>query len=104
MKNNHISYGYIWKHFDSKKCTQDLWKAATNYISKHNIKAHFFNEWRDPQIYYNNFEISETSLWTNSSYTKFIDYIDRLGGIFYYRWGDAPIKGIAVSIFVDKQK
>ena len=28
--------------------------------------------------------------------------MDKLGGIYYYRWGDAPIKTIGVSLFMRK--
>ena len=33
-----------------------------------------------------------------------INYIDHLGGICYVRWGDTPIKPIAISLFVPLNK
>jgi Glycolipid 2-alpha-mannosyltransferase len=68
------------------------------------LKSKFFSEWSEPKIYYNNFEISSLSLWTSAEYKLFIDFIDDTGGIFYERWGDAPIKGIAVSILIDRNE
>ena len=38
----------------------------------------------------------------SQEYQEFIEYIDHLGGIYYRRWGDAPIKTIAVSMFVPR--
>jgi len=55
-------------------------------------------------MFYNNFEISALSLWTSQQYQDYIDYIDLLGGIYYHRWGDAPIKTIAVTLFLRKEE
>ena len=102
MRDRQILYGYSWQHWDSKACTTGLWQATRTYINRTHIKPYFFDEWKDPQLYYNNFEISKMSLWLSSDYARFIEYVDRLGGMFYHRWGDAPIKSIAVSLFVPK--
>lgn len=104
MRQKHLVYGYNWQNLDSYQCTYGLWNATRAYINDTKLRTQFFNEWRDPQIYYNNFEISDLSLWLSKDYANFIDYIDKLGGIYYHRWGDAPIKGIAVSMFVPKSK
>ncbi|KAF8990320.1 nucleotide-diphospho-sugar transferase [Cyathus striatus] len=39
---------------------------------------------------YNNFEISHRNVWESTLYTKFFEYLDKAGGFFYERWGDAP--------------
>ena len=39
-------------------------------------------------------------MWMSRDYANYIEYIDRTGGIYYYRWGDAPIKSIAVTMFL----
>ena len=55
-------------------------------------------------MYYNNFEVSALSLWRSPDYQHYIEYVDSLGGIYYYRWGDAPIKSLAVALFVPSTK
>ena len=102
MQERSIQYGYILIHYDSLLCTKGLWDAVESYIKLNNIRSQF--EWKEPMIYYNNFELSDLSIWTSPLYKRFIDYIDRLGGIFYHRWGDAPIKSLAVSLFVPENK
>ena len=104
MSDNNILYGYVWEHRDAMNCVTDLWNATERYILQHNIPPNAFPEWKSPKLYYNNFEISSMALWRSQEYRSFIDYIDQLGGIYYHRWGDAPIKGIAVSLFVPKNK
>ena len=104
MRDHQVDYGYSWIHLDSHTCTRGLWEATDSYVAQHNIHYHFYDEWPSPKIYYNNFEISALRVWRSAEYQQFIDYIDRQGGIYYHRWGDAPIKGIAVSLFIPKSR
>ena len=93
----------MWKWWDSHDCTKGLWEGTKRYITQNAIKPTYFDEWEAPRMFYNNFEISALSLWLSAEYRAFIEYIDQLGGIYYYRWGDAPIKGLALSLFVEWQ-
>jgi len=102
MRDSGLKYGYVKIHQDALECTYGLWQAAERYIRLKRIKPTFFAEWIDPMIYYNNFEVSALSIWLSQDFTDFINFIDNLGGIYYHRWGDAPIKSIAVSMFVPK--
>ena len=104
MREHDMTYGYIWKFLDNYDCTYGLWNATREYIQKQQITPHFFHEWKEPSLYYNNFEIARFDIWKSKSYITYIDYLDRLGGIYYHRWGDAPIKGLAVSLFIPKNK
>lgn len=104
MRKRHLKYGYVHAVLDDLFFTVNLWESARDYINNVSITPYFFNNWPKNQVYYNNFEVSRLSLWLSDDYQKFFDYIDRLGGIYYYRWGDAPIKTIAVSIFVQQNE
>ncbi|KIJ48935.1 glycosyltransferase family 15 protein [Sphaerobolus stellatus SS14] len=48
--------------------------------------------------FYNNWEISHRNLWTSPVYTAFFEYLDKIGGFFYERWGDAPVHSFGVSL------
>ena len=104
MHSNHLDYGYVWRHLDASVCVTGLWQAAQEFLRNTTIKPEFFHKWTEPYIFYNNFEVSRLSLWLSADYRRYIDYIDRKGGIYYHRWGDAPIKGIAVSIFIPRER
>ena len=104
MRNRNLSYGYSWRHLDSSTCTVGLWDATWRHINRTGIKPGFFAEWLEPQLYYNNFEISKMSTWLSKGYADYVEYLDHLGGMYFHRWGDAPIKGIAVSLFVPKSE
>ena len=103
MAKNEILYGYNNKTTDEENCVYKLWEYTEQYIEKENIKTSFFKNWIKGEIFFSNFELSALSLWTSTFYKEYINYIDHLGGIFYFRWGDAPIKSLAVSMFVPKQ-
>lgn len=51
-----------------------------------------------PIMYYNNFFITDTAFWRRDDVQELIDEIDKNGSIFYYRWGDAPLHTIIVSL------
>ena len=41
--------------------------------------------------FWNNFEIGAFSIYRNSDYLAYFDFLDKAGGFFYERWGDAPV-------------
>ena len=56
------------------------------------------------QVFYNNFEISHASVWTSSKFTAWFQAVQAARGIYTTRWGDAPIRTLAVSMFVDPKR
>ena len=104
MKQNKLIYGYHDIKPDDKIYVKGLWEATDHFILSHKIKPQFFYEWPYHKVYYTNFEISRLDFWLSKEYREFVDYVDRLGGIYFHRWGDAPIKTIGVSLFVPDTK
>lgn len=37
-------------------------------------------------------------------YTEYFEYLDRTGGFYYERWGDAPVHSIAATFFLPKEE
>ena len=101
MRLHRFQYGTILS--DSYDCTTGLWKAVRNYTKQKHLQSAYFDKWTEPMIFFNNFEISALSLWTSEWYQDYVNFIDMLGGIYYHRWGDAPIKSIAVTLFVPEE-
>jgi len=104
MQRQQFVYGFVKVFREIPDWTQGLWDAARQYINVMSVKTEFFNQWPHNNMFYNNFEISRMSFWLSDDYQRFMTYIDRLGGIYYHRWGDAPIKSIAISMFVPRQR
>ncbi|KAF8588713.1 glycosyltransferase family 15 protein [Ramaria rubella] len=61
------------------------------------------NDWT-MRAFYNNWEISHRSVWSSDLYTAFFEYLDRAGGFFYERWGDALVHshGVSMSLRADQ--
>ena len=102
MRDRKIQYGFTTVVSDYGPCVVGLWPAIVSYMKERNIKSQF--RWPRGRIYWNNFEISDMSVWRSPEYRDYIEYIDRLGGIYYHRWGDATIKTAAVTLFVPKDR
>ena len=56
-----------------------------------------------PVMYYNNFCITRPSLWNSKEIKNIINEIDKLGYIFYYRWGDAPLHTLIMTLYDNKK-
>ena len=102
MQENDLIYGFRHIWLDSPLYVARLWNSVKQYSENANIKPKFC--WPHRKIFYNNFEVSRQSLWRSKEYEDYFNFIDSLGGIYKYRWGDAPIKSLALSLFVSPNK
>jgi len=67
MDRHRLQYGYIylWKLPDEVNWTKYLWEAAKLYKKTRQIESQYFDSWTEPHAFFNNFEISDLSLWTS---------------------------------------
>ena len=79
MKKNKYTYGYRIINYDSPVCVAGLWSIVKAYHKLKNIKAQFFERWTEPAQFYNNFEISDMSLWRSQEYKEYISFMDEIG-------------------------
>ena len=110
MEAKDLWYGYIVMLKEDPEVVKGLWSATNEYIRGENIQVKgmgritdHIGEWNQ-LYYYNNFEISKLSFGRSPEYQKFFFYLDQLRGIYMHRWGDAPIRTFAVSMFVPDDK
>lgn len=66
--------------------------------------VHEYLEGWSPIIYYNNFFITDMRFWRRPDVQELVDEIDKKGSIFYYRWGDAPLHTLIVSLMAGPDK
>ena len=104
MKEHDILYGYNAIVIESPLCMIGLWEAASNYMKLLKLESQYLKRWPRFGMFYNNFEISNLRIWRSREYRGFMRHVDGLGGIYKYRWGDAPIKSIALAMFVSPEK
>ena len=54
-------------------------------------------------VFFNNFEIASFALYRNATYLSFFDFLDKIGGFFYERWGDASVHTFYMTFMLDKR-
>ncbi|KAJ1972554.1 hypothetical protein H4R35_004608 [Dimargaris xerosporica] len=114
MKTNDIKYGFTITLHEFDETVKTLWQSTQQFIIENPDLIHPHNtvDWltSDRGSSYNlchfwtNFEIIDMSLLRSKAYEKFFDFMDHQGGIFYERWGDAPLRSLAVTMFLPKQQ
>lgn len=104
MATNNMLYSYLDIVQEEKKCYTNLWDLAELHLSDTHREPTFYNEWPEGVVFYNNFEISHQSVWQSPEVSAWMDTVRKSRGIYLSRWGDAPIRTLAVSMFVDPMR
>jgi len=98
----------LYLYPDGADCVQGLWDAARQFVQtlpeEQRLAIPMLDEWADGAAVYNNFEISHASVWRDPVVRSFFDFIDHHGGIYHIRWGDAPLRSIAVSLVLKESQ
>ena len=61
-----------------------------------------YDLFRQVPIFYNNFELASFDIFKNKRYVEYFTYLDDIGGIYDYRWGDAPIRYLGLSMTTNR--
>lgn len=122
MEDNNKTYGFTINLYDSPESIPTLWPETMTFLAAHPEYIHPNNamDWlkdstRRPEInrrakgystchFWSNFEIADMEFWRSQAYEDYFDHLDRAGGFFYERWGDAPVHSIALGLFEDASK
>ena len=54
--------------------------------------------------FWSNFEIAKLDFWREGAYKDYFEHLDKSGGFFYERWGDAPVHSIGAALFADRDQ
>lgn len=112
MRDNKKKYAFTMAPLELHTTVTGLWKVVKAFEADHpslvaaDNNMAFLTE--DGGLTYNmchfwsNFEIGDMDFYRLEAYERFFDHIDRSGGFFYSRWGDAPVHSIAVSLLLSK--
>ncbi|KAJ1921504.1 alpha-1,2-mannosyltransferase ktr1 [Mycoemilia scoparia] len=113
MKDNKYKYGFNIAPPEKSETVKTLWKTTREWI-KDNIDllpeksfaSLILNEKNEYNMchFWSNFEIVDLSLYRSPAYESYFQHLDRAGGFFYERWGDAPIHSIAAALFLTKDQ
>src|SRR5437868_12523750 len=54
--------------------------------------------------FWSNFEIADLNFWRGKAYQKYFEFLDKKGGFYYERWGDAPVHSIAAALLLPRDQ
>ncbi|KAH8917609.1 glycosyltransferase family 15 protein [Atractiella rhizophila] len=114
MEVNNKSYAFTISLHEREKTIETLWPTVQEFarlhpehIAKDNSLNFIVDEKENGMDggynlchFWSNFEIGDLRFWRSKAYNDFFDHLDRAGGFFYERWGDAPVHSIAASLFL----
>ena len=122
MQDHNKTYGFNINLYDAPESIPSLWPETIKFLAahpehlhknnamswlvdserrpEHNLKAHGYSTCH----FWSNFEIADMGFWRGNAYSDFFEHLDRAGGFFYERWGDAPVHSIALGLFEDASR
>lgn len=122
MQDNNKTYGFTINLYDDPTSIETLWPETTKFLAEHPDYLHENNAmpWLTDNVrrpehnnkangystchFWSNFEIGNMDFWRSQAYEEYFNHLDRAGGFFYERWGDAPVHSIALGLFEDSSR
>lgn len=122
MQDHNKTYGFTINLYDAPESIPTLWPETSKFLAHHPEYQHensaynwLVDKARRPDHYdkangystchfWSNFEIGDMNFWRSQTYEDYFNHLDRAGGFFYERWGDAPVHSIALGLFEDKNR
>ena len=122
MQDNNKTYGFTINLYDAPYSIPTLWPETIKFLAQHPEYQHENSamawltdrtrrpdHWEQANGYstchfWSNFEIADMTFWRSQAYEDYFNHLDRAGGFFYERWGDAPVHSVALGLFEDMNK
>lgn len=114
MEDNDKVYGFTISIHEFRATIESLWKHTTDflkihpeYVAKDNMLDFISDDGGETYNlchFWSNFEVASLKFWRSQAYRDYFEYLDKTGGFFYERWGDAPIHSIAAALFLPRDK
>ena len=108
MQKQNKKYGFAMLNVDPPKLVKymDVWSANFMKTNKLTIAdPKWFEEMVTTRQYagrslhfWNNFELVDLQWITSSDVLRYSRHMDTVGGIYSYRWGDAPLRTCALCV------
>jgi mannosyltransferase len=123
MRENNKLYGFVMAMYEYPQTVATLAEHVQGFFDVHPQYVHpnssvgflkdkrvnrfgdLMPEWHGEWNlchFWSNFEIGNMDFFRSKKYLEFFEWLDRAGGFFYERWGDAPVHSLAVGYMMDK--
>ncbi|PGH26881.1 hypothetical protein AJ80_01463 [Polytolypa hystricis UAMH7299] len=114
MQDNKKKYSFVLSLFEYKETVATLWDSAKKFMQAHpehiaeNNNLDFISsdggETYNLCHFWSNFEIGSLNWLRSKAYLDYFESLDKDGGFFYERWGDAPVHSIAAALMLSKDE
>lgn len=113
LEQNNLVYGFNMAILDDARSFTSLWSVTRAFIEKYPDLLHpdadldwlldreNGGEYNNCQ-FFSNFEIGSLEFWRSEGPSKYAEWLDKSGGFFYERYGDAPVHTLALAMFAAK--
>ncbi|MCJ1298444.1 alpha 1,2-mannosyltransferase 2.4.1 [Hypocenomyce scalaris] len=114
MKDHGKKYSFVVSLYEYVETIPTLWDSAKSFMQAHpehiaeGNSMGFLSD--DGGKTYNhchfwsNFEIGNLDWLRSQAYLDYFNHLDKDGGFFYERWGDAPVHSIAAGLMLKKEE
>jgi hypothetical protein len=108
--NNGVIYVNNDQFYDLETVCVNLRAFTEDYVRYFQITPRNPHAWSETFAggsvagYYNNLEIMDVAFWLKPEVQHFVQFVDTSWGIYLYRWGDAPLRYIALALFATREQ
>lgn len=115
MAANELVYGFNMAILDDARSFASLWSATRDFITSHPslvhadadldwlLDANTGMEYNNCQ-FFSNFEIGALAFFRSQANRAYFEHLDRTGGFYYARFGDAPVHTLSLALFAPKSR
>ena len=115
MRDNKMKYGFNMNILDDARSFPSLWSRTRSFMNSHPelvhpeadldwlLDPHNSGDYNNCQ-FFSNFEVGDLNFFRGKANEKYFEWLDRGGGFYYERFGDAPIHTLSVAMFLPKRE
>ncbi|KAL8895438.1 MAG: hypothetical protein Q9207_008175 [Kuettlingeria erythrocarpa] len=114
MRDHGKKYSFVLSLYEYVETIPTLWDSVKTFMQEHpehiaegnsmeflsDDKGETYNHCH----FWSNFEIGNLDWLRSQAYTDYFNRLDKDGGFFYERWGDAPVHSIAAGLLLKKEE
>ena len=114
MADHNKKYSFVLSLYEYKETIPTIWDSTKTFMKEHpehlakNNALDFLSDDGGKNYnnchFWSNFEIGNLDWLRSEAYVDFFDRLDKDGGFFYERWGDAPVHSIGAGLLLPKDQ
>ncbi|KAI9705501.1 MAG: alpha 1,2-mannosyltransferase 2.4.1 [Candelina mexicana] len=114
MADHGKKYSFVLSLYEYVETIPTLWDSVKTFMKNHpehiaadnsmGFLSDDAGETYNHCHFWSNFEIGNLNWLRSQAYLDFFEQLDKDGGFFYERWGDAPVHSIAAGLLLKKEE